>query len=137
MNIREACYDDFHKGHLELLSQLSITNLNITHEEYIAQSDLMEDIIVIEEDNRIVGSATMWVEYKLTHSLGRVCHIEDVIVDVNKRGRGYGKALIEYIVGLAGELKCYKVILNCDPDKCEFYSKMGFVGKDVGMILRL
>ena len=50
--------------------------------------------IVVAEDTakrRVVGSATAVIEQKMIHGCGRVCHIEDVVVDSAYRGRRIGQ----------------------------------------------
>lgn len=47
-------------------------------------------IVVIEEDSRIVASATLLVEYKFLRECGLVGHIEDVVVHDSQRGNKLG-----------------------------------------------
>lgn len=129
ITIRQAVADDFFKGHIDLYRQLSNTINSISEEQYRyvieSQSD-SHSIFVIEEKNRIVGSITLLIEQKFIHNYGKVCRIEDVVVDERFRNRKYGKALIEFAKQYAQNNKCYKVILHCNEINKPFYERCGF-----------
>ena len=129
--IRPWFKEDFHKNHLQLLSQLTTVG-EINEEQYYQQFNLLNSdsyfICVIEnrDENTIVGSATLLVENKLIHNCGKVGHIEDVVIDSKYRGYGLGKIIIEKLVEKAKEKNCYKVILDCSLENIPFYEKCGF-----------
>jgi N-acetylglutamate synthase-like GNAT family acetyltransferase len=50
-------------------------------------------VFVMEDNNIIVGCATIMIELKLLHGFSKVCHIEDVVIDNTIRGKGCGKFL--------------------------------------------
>ena len=83
-------------------------------------------IYVAEKDNRIIGTATLVVDYKMIHNGGMVGRIEDVSVTEDEMGNGVGSALVEYCVSEAVNKGVYKVILCCKPELEEFYSRLGF-----------
>lgn len=83
-------------------------------------------IFVYEEDNKILGMATLLIEQKFIHSGSRVGHIEDVVVSKNHRKSGIGKKLVDKCVEVAKYRQCYKTILDCDDNLLVFYTKMGF-----------
>ena len=41
------------------------------------------------------------------------------------RSNGIAKEIIEQLINLANSNNCYKVILDCKPELCEFYEKNG------------
>ena len=49
---------------------------------------------------------------KIIHNISNVCHIEDVVIDNNYRGKNLGTKLIEYAKEYAKMEKCYKIILS-------------------------
>jgi glucosamine-phosphate N-acetyltransferase len=83
-------------------------------------------IFVIEIDNQIVATGTLFIEPKLIHDVSKIGHIEDIIVSKEYRKMGLGKKMINYLVNLAKQQKCYKVILNCTNNYISFYEKCSF-----------
>jgi len=150
-NIRPLEQDDYNKGYLDLLQQgFTITPSTVSFEEFtrflndtrkqtlIIESkrfDIPDELINVVKPIQIVASTTIIVEEKLIHNMGKVCHIEDVVVDKDSRGKGFGKQLIQHCVELAKTYGCYKCILNCDEANVKFYEKCdtGFECKGVEM----
>lgn len=131
---------DIEKNYLQLLSQLSPANdINPTeYRDFLNFITLHPEtyyivVIVDAESQTIVGTGTLLIEFKLIHHLGKVGHIEDIVIDDKYRGNGFGKMLIEHLKKRAEEMLCYKVILNCNEDKVGFYTKCGFIKKGVEM----
>ena len=58
--------------------------------------------------------------------MGKVGHIEDVVVDSEFRGMGLAKMLTEELINIAKTNGCYKVILDAADDVKEFYQSLGF-----------
>ena len=136
--IRKIHESDYNKGYLDLLSQLSIVNSNyITYEKFTdyINNKLHDTHItyVIEKDTRIICTITIIIEDKIIHNMGRVMHIEDVIVDKNYRSEGLGKMLLNYAISTAEREKCYKIILNCSEENSGFYEKCDFYKKNIQM----
>lgn len=130
---------------LKLLSQLtSVTDSNgslISSKDYgnfFANLEPNTHIYVLENsENQLVGMGTLLIESKLVHGGSKVAHIEDVVIDENYQGKGYGKFLINKLVEKAKKFKCYKIILNCDEKNIRFYEKAGFKKKNIEMSLYL
>ncbi len=130
---------------LNLLSQL--TNINnsdgtpISIEKYNKFFSNLEPnthIYVLEnEEDKLVAMGTLVIESKLIHGGSKVAHVEDVVVDRNQRGKGYGEILMDSLIGKAKKFKCYKIILNCEKENIGFYEKAGFQQKNVEMSLYL
>jgi len=140
--LRKIRYTDFDKNYLQVLSQLSPTCSNIFRSEfneYLNFINLCTEsyyIAVIEDTSKniIVGTGTLLVEYKLIHHLGKVGHIEDIVIDDKYRGHGLGKMLMDHLKAKAKEMECYKVILNCKEDVASFYQdKCEFIKNGVEM----
>lgn len=92
-------------------------------------------VFVLELDDGLAGAATLLIEDKLIHGMGRVGHVEDVVVDERHRGKGFGRALIDHAVAHAKKHGCYKVILDCAPENTGFYARCGFHERGVQMAL--
>jgi glucosamine-phosphate N-acetyltransferase len=135
--IRKIEVNDYNKKYINLLSQLSIVDSkDITFENFTNYINTLHNkhmIYVIEKDTRIISTITIIIEDKIIHTMGRVMHIEDVIVDKNYRGHGIGKILLQYVNSIAEKEKCYKIILNCSEENKEFYEKCNFIKKNIQM----
>lgn len=131
---------DYYRGYLSLLEQLTYVGQDkITFDEFkkrfttIYESNNYE-IWVVEENNKIVATATLFIEDKFIHELGCVGHIEDVVVDKEYRGHKFGKLLTKQLIDRSKELGCYKVMLDCSESNIAFYEKCGMVKKEVQMV---
>ena len=138
MQFRYLQKDDYNKGYLDLLSQLTEVNKNkITYQKFCNFIDTLNEnhiIIVITINNKLVASGTLLIENKIIHGISKVGHIEGIVVDGNSRGLGLGKHIINYITNLAEKNECYKVILNCKEENCGFYEKCGYEKKEFEMV---
>ena len=141
-SIRALAVDDFDKGFFQLLGQLtSIDPAAISHEDFssfVAHLDEHHQVLVIEDAenlDQITGSITILIERKVIHNMGKVAHIEDVVVDNNIRGTGMGKKLINKAVAISKAAGCYKTILDCSEENAGFYEACGFEvkGKEMAM----
>jgi glucosamine-phosphate N-acetyltransferase len=132
---------DYHKQYLQLLQMLTSLNPRQISEpafqQFVNNLNTSHQIWVIEEHttNKIIGTITILIEQKIIHNFGKVCHIEDVVIDKTYRGLGLGKLLVDKAIDLAEENKCYKTILDCDQHKEGFYERCGFHKKCSQMTL--
>lgn len=125
-----------------LLSQL--TNVgDITKENYISyySSNIYNNdnyfIYLMKVNDNIVGMGSIIIEYKIIHNFGKVAHIEDIVIDKKYRGKGYGKMMINHLIKIAKQFKCYKIILSCSDENKNFYKKNGFINECNTMVKRL
>ena len=130
--------EDYYRGYLELLEQLtSVESEKITYAEFCKQLEKIQSYVVVIRDNyrnnKVVGTASLFIEKKFIHKLSSVGHIEDVVVDNMYRNSGIGKVIIENLIEEAMVNNCYKIILNCSKQKVEFYKKCGFNETNVEM----
>jgi GNAT superfamily N-acetyltransferase len=119
---------DYHKNYLDLLSQLTQVG-HISPEEFSNILAKIQSQIWVFEDtvaNKIVASASIFLEQKIIHGGGIVAHLEDVIVDQSYRGNQLGQKLIACIVEIAKNSGAYKIIADCKTELLSFYSKNGF-----------
>jgi glucosamine-phosphate N-acetyltransferase len=138
MEIRNLQSDDYNKNYLDLLNQLSVINKdNISYNDFklfIEELNKNHIIKVIELNNKIVASGTLYIENKMIHNLGKVGHIEDIIVDINIRGKSLGKQIVKHLIYLSENNGCYKTILNCNENNINFYEKCGLIQKEYQMV---
>ena len=138
---RKLEVEDFNKGYMELLAQLTVSP-KCPESEWIDRFNEINEnplikIIIIEstEESKIVGTITVLIEPKFLRNLGSVCHIEDVVVDKDHRTHKLGAKLIKMSLEFAKVKGCYKAILDCDDKVTGFYEKQGFSQKSIGMSL--
>ncbi|KAG1668667.1 hypothetical protein FOA52_001275 [Chlamydomonas sp. UWO 241] len=139
--LRKLEAGDYHKGYLQLLSQLTTVG-EVTEEQFSARLAEMRAvergyIVMVFEDTdkgAVVGSATCAIERKFIHACGMVGHIEDVVVDGSYRGQRLGQRLVDALIEASKSAGCYKVILDCSEAKTPFYEKCGLVKKEVQMV---
>ena len=131
--IRHVESNDFFKGHLDLCAQLShLDTSSISFDSYNEFVNTLKyghghhEVHVVEMDGKIVGTVTLLIETKLIHNMGKVAHVEDLVVDKNYRQHGLGKMLIQHAVACAKSNNCYKVILDCNDENVGFYQKCEF-----------
>jgi glucosamine-phosphate N-acetyltransferase len=120
---------DFERGFLKVLTQLapvsdmSESNFRAFYEEMCTQG---KRVYVGEIDGCIVCTGTLLLERKFFFGGTYFGHVEDVVVDVNYRGKGYGMKLMELLIDDARRFDCARMVLDCIDDKVEFYKKCGF-----------
>ncbi|KND02155.1 hypothetical protein, variant [Spizellomyces punctatus DAOM BR117] len=138
--IRPLNVNDYDKGYLELLSQLTTIG-TISKRKFAERFDLLRErneskyCIVIEDLGRgiIVGAGSVIIEPKFVHECGMVGHIEDIVVDNSARGKNLGKLIINALTLVAKHSGAYKVILSCAEKNVGFYEKCGLKAKEVTM----
>jgi glucosamine-phosphate N-acetyltransferase len=132
---RKLEINDYNNGYIELLRQLTeVSKNNISEINWINFVNNLSDshqIIILcdKQNNKIIGSGTLLIENKIIHNMGKVAHIEDIVIDSTIRGQGLGKKMIDYLITKAKELQVYKIILNCADHNILFYEKCGFTIK--------
>lgn len=116
-------------GSIEVSEQVAISVL-------LAKIQAGHNIIVTIQDDKVVATATGFVEQKLIHAGSEkhkakagsfVMHIEDVATKTSERGNGYGAAAVEALQEIAYDEGCYKIILDASVGNYEnFYSRLGY-----------
>ena len=122
---------------INLLSQLTECP-NLTIEDFLHIVNNLSSnhhIYILCENESLLGMATLLIEQKIIHNAKCVGHIEDVVIDKQHNGKGYGKILIEHLCNVSKQNNCYKVILDCNENVKKFYENCGFAKKTNGMAL--
>ena len=130
---------DFTRGFLETLENL--VPVNLTPEEAIhiwrGRNAAGVRTVVAVEGDQVIGTATLILEHKFLHRGGTIGHIEDVAVHPEHEGKGVGRAVVSFLMDVARQSGCYKVILSCNDQNLAFYQKLGFRRHDNGMRIDL
>ena len=130
IEIREIEEGDIEKGFLDSLDFLRKASDYEKNDPYEILKKIKQNpnhiIHVAVDDNKIIGSTTLFIEQKFIHDGGLVGHIEDVVVRKSYEGQGIGMKLVISLLDVAKQRKCYKTILNCEDSLKPFYEKIGF-----------
>jgi glucosamine-phosphate N-acetyltransferase len=84
------------------------------------------DIYVVEYQNQLIATGTIIYETKFIFNICTLAHIEDICVKIEYRNQSLGKYIVNKLVNIAKENKCYKVTLDCADTNIAFYEKCNF-----------
>jgi GNAT superfamily N-acetyltransferase len=91
------------------------------------------------EDGEAVGFAVYYPTFSTWEGRGGL-YVEDLYVDEPYRKKGYGKALLSHIAGIAKETGCARVEWSCmvaNRSGREFYGRLGATSLDDRVVFRL
>ena len=94
--------------------------------QYMTDSD--KQILVAEQDSRIVGMISIMFLRRLNHNKPEM-YIPELIVAKDKQNQGIGNNLISNCIKIAKEKNCYRIRLESgkERDKShQFYKNLGF-----------
>lgn len=141
--LREVERDDL-AGLLELYRALNPADRDMSAEEadtafaaILAQPGL--SIFLATDGEDAVATATLQIVPNLTRAARPYALIENVVTLENRRGRGYGRAVVRHAVDAALAANCYKVMLltgRQNPEVHAFYESCGFVQNKTGFQIR-
>lgn len=93
--------------------------------------------ITVEEAGKEIGRAYLYIMFNSLHDTPFGL-MEDVFVEEEYRGRGFGKKLVENVIEKAKEEKCYKLLATSRHERLkvhELYKNLGF--KERGLEFRM
>jgi GNAT superfamily N-acetyltransferase len=106
----------------------------------IINADENNYLIVAELDGNVVGTLQLTLIMYMTYQGGKRALIEGVRIAKSVRGKGVGKAMLEWAINKATDEGCHVVQLTTDKqrqDALEFYKKLGFTASHEGLKLHL
>ena len=120
--MRPLAKTDLSRGHLSVLTVLTSAP-EVSETQYAQAFEAMQSfnnyftlVIVSRATDKIVGAGTVFTEQKFIRNLGKVGHIEDIVVDKSMQGRKLGLRIINALTAISEAKGCYKSILNCSED---------------------
>lgn len=137
MSIRELHITDYSE-YLRLINIFRETFF--TEEQFIEMLKIMKTnsiIIVLELENRLIGTGTILFENKFIHNISKIAHIEDICIDTEFRGKGYGTLLVNHLIEYSKTNGCYKVTLYCKEHLEKFYNSSGLIKNGIQMAVYL
>ena len=128
VTIRLMDATDLNRGFLDALRALKTVELSEEQAIEIYRDRLKSRIrtYVAMIDGQVAGTASVFIEPKFINSGGVVGHIEDVAVNQSYQKHGVGRALVQHLLEVCREFRCYKVILDCAEGVIPFYERLGF-----------
>jgi len=121
ITIRQLKLEDYHKGYLQLYTQLNGVTIQLTEEQF--NKKITDEYWVVEYNNTIIGCGKLIIEHKMYSPVAR---IEDIICDTSYRRLGISSMIVKKFIQLAKDNGCYKVILNAREHNSTFYHSLGF-----------
>jgi glucosamine-phosphate N-acetyltransferase len=116
---------------------IKLINSNISRKHYDNFIDNVlgndHQIIVLEIENKLIGTGTLLIEEKLTHGGSKMGHIENILIYDEFRGKGMGEQLVNELLKRSKENKCYRVDLVCEKELEKFYIKNNFNADSISM----
>ena len=96
-------------------------------------------VVLVFEDTEAVGFAVYFFNFSTW--LGRPgLYLEDLFVKPDRRGRGYGRALLIHLAGIARDHGCGRMewaVLDWNQPAIGFYRKLGAVPMNEWTVFRL
>lgn len=143
--IRKATENDT-PSILHLITQLAIYE-KLEHEVVATEETLKEtifrqkyaEVIIGEEDGKPVGFALFFHNYS-TFLAKPGIYLEDLFVEIEHRGKGYGKKLLAELAKIAKERSCGRMewsVLDWNTPSIEFYKSLGAKPMDEWTVFRL
>lgn len=114
---------------LTIIGEISFQDFSDRFNYMKDRPDSYNPHVITNEAGRVIAAGTLLIEKKFIRNCGSCGHIEDIVVDSSQRGKNLGKILLKSLMELAEELGCYKVILDCEEGKVQFYEKCGLKEK--------
>ena len=123
---------DYEKGSDEVVAD----EATLYHSLFVERS---AEVIFGEEDGEVIGFALFF--HNFSTFLGRKgLYLEDLFILPEKRGRGYGKAMLKYLGNLALERRCGRmewICLDWNKPALSVYRSIGAVPLDEWTVQRL
>ena len=101
-----------------------------------------KDIYIIKEGEIIVGYATIERKERDVHGMHyrKIINLEAIAIDENYRGKGYGTALINYIIDLAKKENCtdlYLTVNEENEDAIKLYERVGMRVRNISYSMKI
>ena len=127
--------ENFYNNYINLIKTFRDTN--VTFNNFIKIIKELPNnhniFILLSKNNEIIGTISTIIERKIINNGQCVCHIEDLIISPDYKGKNYGSKLLEFIKLYCKENDCYKIILNCSNNIKNFYLKNNFKENNIQM----
>ncbi|QWD04226.1 GNAT family N-acetyltransferase [Polynucleobacter paneuropaeus] len=107
----------------------SISEYDDIWSRYSTQENVYSVVALLGD--AIVGYGTVVIEEKIRG--GAIAHIEDICTSSDFRHCGVGSSIMDKLLEIAKQHKCYKLVLSCKKDNLGFYSHNGYKQDGISM----
>ena len=125
MILRKIQYHDYEQF-IILINDFRNSEFTLNQFKEYLDNEKNSEIYVLENNNILIGAGTILLEKKFIHNISLYAHLEDIIIKKEYQSNGYGKLLINSLIKICQEKKCFKILLDCNKNLIEFYKKCGF-----------
>lgn len=97
-------------------------------------------IFVVEDNKVLIGTCSLIIIDNLGHLGTKLAVAESMIVSKKYRGRGVGRELMQFIMELTKEEKCYKLMLSSNKKRVlahKFYEQLGFLQHGLSFMIEV
>lgn len=128
-------FREINENDYALYKQLIESEIDIEYFKYFINKVLNKNhkIIIMEDNNTIIGTGTILIEEKLTYGGCKLGHIENILINNDYRGKGYGEMLVKELLNICKNEMCYRADLNCVKELEHFYNKSNFNKNTISM----
>jgi len=146
MSIREALPSDV-SDVLRLIKDLAIYEK--APEEVFATEKLLTEALfnpnpkvfahIVEADNRVIGMAIWFLNFSTWQGVHGI-YLEDLYIEPEYRGRGYGLALLKHLAKICVERGYGRFqwwVLDWNTPSIEFYKSQGAIAMDEWTVFRV
>ncbi len=135
VEFREATFKDLHA--ILALNEFFGENHNLSLEDAYAIMNYgkVRDTFfyVATLNDWVVGSAVLSFQHKLIHHGSVTARIDELVIKDDQRGKGIGLEFVEFLVKKAYDANAYKICLDCEFERVNFYERCGFKPTTFGM----
>ena len=125
--------DEFNRATAERPTEIELSDI---YQSLVSNGGCVVGAFV---EGKMVGTCTINICPNFSWGGQPYAMIENVIVTQSQRGKGIGKALLNFAKDYAMSAGCYKVALmtgSKKPETLQFYESAGFSGDKVGFQVR-
>lgn len=106
----------------------------------LIEKDLNQELIVVEDEQEIIGTLQLTFIPYLTYQGGLRSQIEAVRIKANRRSEGIGRKMFEWAIERAKSRGAHVLQLTTDkqrPEALRFYESLGFQATHEGLKLHI
>lgn len=113
MHIRPLQISDY-TVFLDIMNDFRETTFTLEQMQEVIYNQKNLEIFLLEHDKQVIGAGSILFETKFIHNISIYAHIEDIVIKKEYRGNNYGKVLVENLIAICQDKKCYKILLDCE-----------------------
>jgi glucosamine-phosphate N-acetyltransferase len=124
--------DVLNSSYFDLINYFT-REISITKDYVVKNFDKLQTVnfrtYVVKYNGHVIGTGKIILEYKCHNNFKKMGHLEDIVISEKYKNKGVGKYLVLFLMKVAKNEGCYKVILNCNEVLIPFYLKCGLTKK--------